>query len=569
MPRTVQKTIPLCIHQTAKVFSNAPPYGSWMGSWLLHCGHDNGWRHSFTNDADNRRFIVDKYPWFLSTYDAYPENIMRVDAFRYFLLHHYGGVYVDMDFECLTPIDALLKNRSLLLGEEPKEHVDYLVTQQYKKNYAPLPPLIVCNAFMASIAGHPFWETVFSVLLERAQEPDTIFATGPLMLSHAWESYTNKNTTCVILPSAQLYPLTATEALLGDIKTLLESRIKQSEHTIYAVHYWAGSWIKGNLIGRWLRQWLNSSKQSSFLIVRRLISRIYQSLFYVKSVLNTILKARQPLFVPVQSQPSRNLSAAEKQQDILVAVPVKNAASFLPNFLKNLACLSYDAKYLHLAFLESDSSDNTWSLLNKALPSLRARYGSVRLHQKHFNFKLQRTRYHQSEQYLRRSVLAKSRNLLLELFLSDQNWVLWIDADIAWWPNQIIECLLATNQDIIVPNCVTPYGDDFDLNNFQIRDNFATEDFQRYIYDGIIQPPIGYGRRYLNDFLGQQYVALDSVGGAMLLVRSKLHKEGIIFPAKPYRQYIETEGLAMIAADRGYKAWGMPDVHIIHPSHRL
>lgn len=39
------------------------------------------------------------YPWFLPTYVAYPYSIQRVDVLRYFLLHHYGGIYIDLDSE--------------------------------------------------------------------------------------------------------------------------------------------------------------------------------------------------------------------------------------------------------------------------------------------------------------------------------------------------------------------------------------------------------------------------------------------------------------------------------------
>jgi mannosyltransferase OCH1-like enzyme len=46
----------------------------------------------FWDDTDNRNFIEANYPWFLKTYDAYPAEIYRVDAIRYFWLYHFGGV---------------------------------------------------------------------------------------------------------------------------------------------------------------------------------------------------------------------------------------------------------------------------------------------------------------------------------------------------------------------------------------------------------------------------------------------------------------------------------------------
>lgn len=48
-------------------------------------------------DDKSREFIATEYPWFLETFDSYPYPIMRADSIRYFVLAHYGGIYVDMD----------------------------------------------------------------------------------------------------------------------------------------------------------------------------------------------------------------------------------------------------------------------------------------------------------------------------------------------------------------------------------------------------------------------------------------------------------------------------------------
>ena len=41
------------------------------------------------------------FPFFLSTFDNFPEPIFRADAARYAYLFLFGGMYVDMDTECL------------------------------------------------------------------------------------------------------------------------------------------------------------------------------------------------------------------------------------------------------------------------------------------------------------------------------------------------------------------------------------------------------------------------------------------------------------------------------------
>ena len=53
----------------------------------------------WTNDT-TRELLTNEYPWFLRTYDNYKYPIQRADSIRYFILAHYGGIYVDLDNVC-------------------------------------------------------------------------------------------------------------------------------------------------------------------------------------------------------------------------------------------------------------------------------------------------------------------------------------------------------------------------------------------------------------------------------------------------------------------------------------
>ncbi len=54
-------------------------------------------------DASSREFIAAEYPWFLDTFDGYDHNIQRADAIRYFVLAHFGGIYIDLDDVSIIP----------------------------------------------------------------------------------------------------------------------------------------------------------------------------------------------------------------------------------------------------------------------------------------------------------------------------------------------------------------------------------------------------------------------------------------------------------------------------------
>ena len=91
--------IPKIIHQTWK--NENIPYDTFKKEWIDSWTNLNpAWEYKLWTDEDILSFIEDKFPWFVNRFNEYPKNIQRVDAFRYFVLYEYGGLYADMDFEC-------------------------------------------------------------------------------------------------------------------------------------------------------------------------------------------------------------------------------------------------------------------------------------------------------------------------------------------------------------------------------------------------------------------------------------------------------------------------------------
>jgi glycosyltransferase involved in cell wall biosynthesis len=243
---------------------------------------------------------------------------------------------------------------------------------------------------------------------------------------------------------------------------------------------------------------------------------------------------------------------------VLILTPVKNAAAFLDDYFAGIYRLDYPRERLSLGLLEGDSDDGTYDAIAARLPELERDFHRAGLWNKNFGFKIPNglPRYAEEIQVERRTNLAKSRNHLLFRALDDEEWVLWIDVDVIDYPADILSTLLATDLEIVHPNCVTDYGgESFDRNAW--RDD---------------------GRLHMHDLRGEgDLVPLDSVGGTMLLVRADRHRDGLIFPPFPYgvenplirtgncwRGEIETEGLGIMAADMGIQCWGMPGVEILH-----
>ena len=222
-------TIPKILHQTWKDSRVPHVFAGCVASWRAN--HPD-WEYRLWTDDDNRGFIAEHYAWFLETYDHYPKPIQRADAVRYFILHKFGGLYVDLDFLACSPIGPLLAGRNCVLGVEPPEHC-----RQFGV------PKLVCNALMAAVPEHPFFETVIRRLPEfvdhvECQQP-VLSSTGPLMLTRVYECFPAKDSMAV-LPARHFYPLTLDQAT----EFRLTGRTDVDLSGSVAVHLYYGNWWK-------------------------------------------------------------------------------------------------------------------------------------------------------------------------------------------------------------------------------------------------------------------------------------------------------------------------------------
>lgn len=229
------KVIPKILHQTWK--NNILPdyFTALSNTWKKK--HPN-WKYIFWTDVENRKFIKDYFPYFLKRYDEFPFEIQRVDAVRYFILYKYGGVFVDMDFECMSNIDDLIDSNGCIFGLEPDHHCE-----RFSRAF------IICNAFMGCNANNSFFKEICNTLAKDTAKYDpnaprwkiVLESTGPFKLTDIYSYYGNKQQ-IKLLPSDVLYPLTIEEShsLLSGAK--LTSNLKMKILNAYAIHHFAGTW---------------------------------------------------------------------------------------------------------------------------------------------------------------------------------------------------------------------------------------------------------------------------------------------------------------------------------------
>lgn len=240
------KEIPKIIHQTWKSKRIPDDWKECVQSW----GKNNPqWQYRLWTDEDNRNLIKRNYPDFLKTFDSYSYNIQRADAVRYFILYKYGGLYVDLDFECLRPIDDIVLNKTFVIGYEPKKQAECHGEES-----------LICNAFMASAPGHSFLHEIIKTLKTIDPKITThnywgrvagvLQTTGPIMINNVKNEYVKDDID--ILEEHVLYPFTNYSkelyALINKKGNYLSLKKKCIKNGTYAIHYWSNRWVK-NLAG--------------------------------------------------------------------------------------------------------------------------------------------------------------------------------------------------------------------------------------------------------------------------------------------------------------------------------
>ncbi len=144
----------------------------------------------------------------------------RSDILRYELLWRFGGVYVDMDFEPLRPLDPLLQNvRAFTARAEPTW---------------------IGNAVLAAEPNHELYAEILAALPGWTDAHASNWAntrTGPALFQHViedgWTRGLFRPPDLVVHPPELFYPYHYSERW----------RKGEAFPQAYAVHHWAGSWI--------------------------------------------------------------------------------------------------------------------------------------------------------------------------------------------------------------------------------------------------------------------------------------------------------------------------------------
>ena len=216
--------IPKKIHQIW-LGGKKPPnkFIPWMKSWQKF---NPDWEYKLWDEENIKELNINDF-------NIYSKKInpgYRSDILRYIILHKFGGLYADTDFECLKPIPFnILKYKfiaGLMFGNGP----------------------CIGNSILLSSPKFIFLEKILNNIKLAKYENDIdyiIKTSGPEMITKQYfilKDLIWKES--LILPSNYFYPYP---------NFLINQKIdkyKEIEDVSIGIHHWEMSWMKGNLFNR-------------------------------------------------------------------------------------------------------------------------------------------------------------------------------------------------------------------------------------------------------------------------------------------------------------------------------
>jgi len=213
--------IPKIIHQVWLGGKLPSGYYAWQQTWIKN---HPGWQYILWDDEMIEKLNLENKV----LYKAANSYSAKSDIIRYEVIYRFGGVYLDMDFECLRPFDIF------------HHCCDFYAGCCYNGKRIYSTPL-------GARPGHPILKACLEELSCLAGKSVNGNITGPDLFTKAFYRVINQCTDrCVIFPPSYFFPFTPGERFSEATSNHLRVR-RRIRPESFAIHYWHASWTSISL----------------------------------------------------------------------------------------------------------------------------------------------------------------------------------------------------------------------------------------------------------------------------------------------------------------------------------
>lgn len=136
------------------------------------------------------KFVSQYYPWYLPILTCETNrNIIKCDFFRYLVIYHFGGIYLDLDFMIFQNLNSILDkydDSDIILTKESVNSVEvhntlhngFLISRKPKEEFFKN----LCDVILLKISKYDM-----NTILEQ----DVYFFSGTKLIYNEWCKYTN------------------------------------------------------------------------------------------------------------------------------------------------------------------------------------------------------------------------------------------------------------------------------------------------------------------------------------------------------------------------------------------
>jgi mannosyltransferase OCH1-like enzyme len=212
----IEPRIPKIIHQIWVGSPLPDKYISLIKSWQRY--HPD-WVYILWTDDDIKVFgLVNQ-----DQYDATSNYGQKADIARYEILYRLGGVYVDIDFECLRPFDIF------------HHCCDYYTGVAYSGRFC------VFNGLIGAAPNNPIMKGCIDTLditayYEGTPEHNILFTSGPFHQARNFVAHVKESGRAVAFPVNYFYPWPFSK------KEDLTNIERWYRPETFAIHYWHAGW---------------------------------------------------------------------------------------------------------------------------------------------------------------------------------------------------------------------------------------------------------------------------------------------------------------------------------------